>query len=111
MDLQPRVRPGDTAQIPEEAITGLRAALQGAMILPGEPGYDAARSIWNAMVDRRPGLIVQAASAADVSRAVTFARNHRAILAVRGGGHNIAGSAVCEGGVMLLPARQPPPSA
>jgi FAD/FMN-containing dehydrogenase len=83
------------------ALDGLRAGLRGALSLPGEPGYDEARTIWNAMVDRRPAAIVRAAGAADVVRAVGFAREHRLPLAVRGGGHNIAGNAVCDGGLML----------
>ena len=87
--------------IPADALDGLRAGLRGALCLPGEPGYDDARTIWNAMIDRRPAAIVRAAGAADVIRAVGFAREHRLVLAVRGGGHNIAGNAVCENGLML----------
>ncbi len=65
---------GDTKEIPSAATTNLRAALHGAVVTPGDQDYDAARSIWNAMVDRRPGLIIQAADAADVAHAVNFAR-------------------------------------
>jgi FAD/FMN-containing dehydrogenase len=86
---------------PADALDGLRAGLRGAVHLPGEPGYDDARAIWNAMIDRKPAVIVRAAGAADVMRAVTFAREHRLPLAVKGGGHNIAGNAVCDGGLML----------
>jgi FAD/FMN-containing dehydrogenase len=71
------------------------------MCLPGEPGYEQARTIWNAMIDRRPAMVVRAAGANDVMRVVDFARRHGLRLAVRGGGHNIAGSAVCEHGLML----------
>ena len=92
---------GDQRPIPVEALDGLRAGLRGTMCLPGEPGYDDARTIWNAMIDRMPAVIVRAAGAADVIRAVGFARDHRLLLAVRGGGHNIAGNAVCDGGLML----------
>ena len=84
-----------------EALEALRGGLRGTLCLPGEPGYDEARTIWNAMIDRRPALIVRAAGAADVIRAVSFAREHGLLLAVRGGGHNIAGNAVCDGGLML----------
>ena len=92
---------GKTAKVPAEDIDALRAALRGSLSQPGDPDYDAARSLWNAMVDRRPALILRAAGAADVQRAVNFARDHGLLLAVRGGGHNIAGNAVCDGGLML----------
>jgi len=84
-----------------EAVTELRAQVRGSVLLPGEGGYDEARTIWNAMIDRRPAVIVRAAGAADVVAAVQFASKHELPLAVRGGGHNIAGNAVTEGGLML----------
>jgi len=84
-----------------ELLTSLRGELRGALCLPGEPGYDQARTIWNAMIDRRPAAIIRAAGAADVVRAVNLAREHKLLLAVRGGGHNIAGNAVCDGGLMI----------
>ena len=77
------------------------AGLSGSLLTPDSPGYDEARTIWNAMIDRRPGLIVQCADANDVARAVRFARAHDLLVAVRGGGHNIAGNAVCDGGLMI----------
>jgi FAD/FMN-containing dehydrogenase len=92
---------GKTVALSQEIIDGLRGGLRGALCLPGEPGYDTARTIWNAMIDRRPALIVRAAGAADVIRTVNLAREHGLMLAVRGGGHNIAGNAVCDGGLML----------
>lgn len=101
MDMQVQTYAGSTTQVPEEALAALRNNLRGAVYLPGDAGYDTARSIWNAMIDRCPAVVIQAAGAADVMQAVNFARDHRATLAVRGGGHNIAGNAVCEGGVML----------
>jgi FAD/FMN-containing dehydrogenase len=92
---------GGTATVAGEALAALRARTRGAVLTEGDEGYDAARSVWNAMIERRPGLIVRCAGAADVRAAVDFARNAGAVLAVRGGGHNIAGSAVCDGGVMI----------
>jgi FAD/FMN-containing dehydrogenase len=89
---------GGTAAIPQRAITRLRDRIGGAVLTAGEEGYDTARCVWNAMIDRRPALIVRCASTADVRAAVEFAGNASA---VRGGGHNIAGSAVCDGGVMI----------
>jgi FAD binding domain len=68
---------------------------------PGEAGYDRARSLWNAAVDRRPALVVRCAGAADVVRAVDFARERTLPVAVRGGGHNVAGSGACDGGLLL----------
>ncbi|HTP50074.1 MAG TPA: FAD-binding oxidoreductase [Anaeromyxobacteraceae bacterium] len=92
---------GSTTTLKSEAVAAFRGRLRGALCLPGEPGYDQARTIWNAMIDRRPAAIVRAAGAADVMLAVKLAREHRVLLAIRGGGHNIAGNAVCEGGLMV----------
>jgi FAD/FMN-containing dehydrogenase len=83
------------------AIEDLKAATRGQVLLPGDSGFDEARSIWNAMIDRRPAVIVRCAGVADVRRAVDFARDNELLLAVHGGGHNIAGSAVCDDGLML----------
>jgi FAD/FMN-containing dehydrogenase len=79
----------------------LRSALRGAVVLPGDDGYDAARAVWNGAIDRRPAVIARCESAADVAQAVGFARANGLELAVRGGGHNYAGFAVCDGGLML----------
>ncbi|HEX9241278.1 MAG TPA: FAD-binding oxidoreductase, partial [Anaeromyxobacter sp.] len=79
----------------------LRSQLRGALCYPGEPGYEQARTIWNAMIDKRPAAVIRAAGTADVMRAVNIAREHKLLLSVRGGGHNIAGNAVCDGGLML----------
>ncbi|MEW9804524.1 FAD-binding oxidoreductase [Mesorhizobium sp. ZMM04-5] len=83
------------------AVETLRAKLKGRLLQPGDPSYDEARTIWNAMIDRKPGLIVRCADAGDVVHAVRFARDNGLLLAVRGGGHNIAGNAVCDGGLMI----------
>ena len=85
----------------EETVDGLRAALRGPLLRPGDPDYDGARQIWNAMIDRRPALIVRCAGTADVCTAVAFARDHGLPLAVRGGGHNIAGNAICYDGLVI----------
>jgi FAD/FMN-containing dehydrogenase len=84
-----------------DALESLRSQLRGTLCLPGEPGYEQARTIWNAMIDRHPTAIIRAAGAADVMRAVNVAREHQLVLAIRGGGHNVAGNAVCDGGLML----------
>jgi len=84
-----------------ETVAPLRDKLRGALCTPGEPGYEEARTLWNAMIDRHPGAVVRAAGAADVIAAVRFARERGLSLAVRGGGHNIAGNAACEGGLRI----------
>lgn len=89
------------AHLQEAAVQELRAKLHGQLIQPGEAGYDEARTIWNAMIDKHPALIARCAGVADVINAVNFARDTKLPLAVRGGGHNIAGSAVCDDGLMV----------
>jgi FAD/FMN-containing dehydrogenase len=79
----------------------LSSTLPGRVHAPGSPDFDQASTIWNAMIERRPGLVVRCSSSADVSRAIRFAGEHDLVLSVRGGGHNIAGSALCDGGLML----------
>src|SRR6266496_879821 len=85
----------------EAAVQALQADLRGHLLRPGDAGYDAARMVFNGMIDRRPALIARCAGAADVVAGVRFAREHDLPLSVRGGGHSVAGTAVCEGGLML----------
>ena len=73
----------------------------GDVVLPGDADYDKVRQIWNAMIDRRPALIARCTSSGDVAQAVTFARKHNLLVSIRGAGHNIAGSAVCDNGLMI----------
>ncbi|MBX3015154.1 MAG: FAD-binding oxidoreductase [Caldilineaceae bacterium] len=90
-----------SSSLTEGVMSELRQSLQGELLLPGDPGYDEARMVWNAMIDRRPALIVRCTAAADVVAAVNFARGHALLVSVRGGGHNVAGKAVCDGGLMI----------
>ena len=92
---------GASTTLASEVLAAFRAGLRGPLCVMGEPGYDQARTIWNGMIDRRPAAIVRAAGAADVIRAVKFANKHRLLISIRGGGHNIAGNAVCDGGLMV----------
>ncbi len=101
LDVKVRRLDGTTTTLPAATIAALRKELRGPVCLAGEPGFDEARTIWNAMIDRRPALVIRAADAADVSGAVRLAAAEGLLLSVRGGGHNIAGTAVCEAGVML----------
>jgi FAD/FMN-containing dehydrogenase len=98
-ELQARSSAG--AQLSDETLSAFQQGLRGRLASPGSEDYDQARTVWNAMIDRRPTLAVRCAGAADVVRAVRFARENDLPLAVRGGGHNIAGNAVCEGGLQI----------
>jgi len=79
----------------------LAARLDGRLLMARDDGYDAARRVFNAMIDRHPALVVRCASAQDVVAGVRFARTHTLPLAVKGGGHGVAGNAVCDGGLLL----------
>lgn len=82
-------------------VADLRSRVRGPVLTAADPGYDAARRIWNAMIDKRPALIVRCAGAADVLETVRFAASNEVLTSVRGGGHNVAGTAVCDGGLMI----------
>ena len=88
-------------QTVSEGISGLRSTMDGPVIAPGDSGFDEGRRVWNAEIDRRPALIARCTSAADVAAAIGFAREHGLEISVRGGAHNTAGTAVCEGGLMI----------
>lgn len=83
------------------AIEALRGSILGDVFLPADPGYDGARAVWNAMIDRRPSVIVRANRVDDVVTAVVFAGAHRLPISIRGGAHNVAGHAVGDAGVMI----------
>ncbi|GHA21935.1 FAD-binding oxidoreductase [Oceanisphaera arctica] len=85
----------------QNTINALKEAVTGSVVLPEDAGYNEVRKIWNATIDRHPAVIVQCAEAADVPRALHFARQQGLEVSVRGAGHNIAGNAVCEGGIMI----------
>jgi FAD/FMN-containing dehydrogenase len=101
MDVRLTTCDGSPAVLPPDALDQLASRLPGRLHLPASPGFEEACTIWNAMIERRPGLVIRCSSASEVSQAVRFAREHDLVLAVRGGGHNIAGNALCDGGVML----------
>jgi FAD/FMN-containing dehydrogenase len=84
-----------------EKIQELRRHFKGAVLLPGNGEYEDARRIWNAMIDKHPALIARCTTTADVVAAVNFARDNGILLAIRGGGHNIAGNAVCDDGIVI----------
>jgi FAD/FMN-containing dehydrogenase len=100
-DLQVATLSGSETIIQETAFEAFRSKLGGGLIFPGDPDYDQARTLWNAMIDKRPALIVRCAGVSDVINAVNFAREHHLLVAVRGGGHSIPGNSVCDGGLVI----------
>jgi FAD/FMN-containing dehydrogenase len=100
-DLTMATTNGGSATIAGDAIDLLATGLRGELLTPDSIGYDDARTIWNAMIDKRPGMIVECAGPADVMRAISFAREHSLLVSVRAAGHNIAGNAVSDGGIMI----------
>jgi len=92
---------GKTATIDFQAVTALQTAVRGPILTADSPDYHEVRQLWNKMIDKRPALIVRCIGTADVVATVNFARQHNLLLAVRGGGHNAAGNATCDGGLML----------
>ena len=88
-------------KVDQAAIATLRKRLRGALLQASDPGYVEARTIWNAMIAKRPALIARVSGSADVVACVNFARETGMPLSVRGGGHNVAGAALCDGGLMI----------
>lgn len=89
------------ATLSRTIIESFRSGLRGEIVLPTDPGYDAARAVWNAMIDRRPAVIVRCEGVGDVRHALAVARAQGLHVSVRGGGHNIAGNGVCDEGVVI----------
>ena len=92
---------GQGTVVERATIEHLRGELRGELLLPGDAGYEEARKIWNGMIDRRPAIIARCRGVADVIAAVKLAKDHDLLVAVRGGGHNVAGNAVCDHGLMI----------
>ena len=84
-----------------DAIEQFSAELRGGHLLRGDEGYDDARTIYNAMIDKQPALIARCAGVADVIHAVNFARTNNLLVSVCGGGHNVSGNAISDGGLMI----------
>src|SRR5256712_11564858 len=92
---------GKERGLDDAVIDKFASGLRGQLLRRGDPGYDAARKVWNGMVDKRPALIARCAGTSDVVDAVRFAREHDLLVSVRGGGHNYAGKSVSDGGLMI----------
>jgi FAD/FMN-containing dehydrogenase len=82
-------------------LTKLRARLSGHLVAPTDPTYDQARRVWNGMIDRRPAAIARCATVTDVATCMEFAWTADMVVAIRGGGHNVAGNAICDGGLVI----------
>jgi FAD/FMN-containing dehydrogenase len=103
------MRPATTTRADEElgltldagALAAFRDSFRGELVLPSDGAYEDARRVWNAAIDKRPALIARCSGVVDVVRAVDFAREYELVLAVRGGGHNVAGLGTCDGGMVI----------
>ncbi len=96
-----RTLEGGTVTLAEAAVSEFADRLRGRLVLPDDGDYDQVRTVWNGLVDKHPALIARCAGNTDVSAAVEFARAHGILTSVRGGGHNVAGSALCEDGLVI----------
>jgi FAD/FMN-containing dehydrogenase len=92
---------GADSSLDDRMVRDLRDRFQGSLLRPGDEGYDSARQVWNGMIDRKPALIAQCLDTSDVVSAVNFARTHNLLVAVRGGGHSLAGYSVVDGGLVI----------
>ena len=92
---------GHEFAIGQDALEALKARLRGPVLTPGDAGYEESRTVWNAMIDRRPAAVARCLGVADVLAAVRIAREHELLLCIKGGGHNIAGLATADGALML----------
>lgn len=92
---------GQEIDLSDGKLDELKMRLQGEILEPGEDGYDNSRSVWNGMIDRRPAFVIRCLGVADVIACVRFAREHDLLLCIKGGGHNIAGTAIADGAMML----------
>ncbi len=94
-------RDGQRLEIDPKHVDALRASLRGTLLVDGAPGYDDSRSIWNGMIDRKPALVARCVGVSDIKAGVAFAREHGIALSMKAGGHNIAGLAIADGGLLL----------
>jgi hypothetical protein len=97
----PRLTNTKGVVVSDDRIEQFRAAFRGEVIQPGDCGYETARKIWNASIDKHPGIIARCSGVADVVAAVNVARENELLVAVRGGGHNVSGKALCDDGILI----------
>src|SRR3954451_1447235 len=96
-------RDGAATQVslPQDEIESLQATIRGTVFVPGSDGYDAARQVWNGVIDRYPAAVIRCHGVPDVVEAVRFARGHPLPVSIRAGGHQVAGSGVCDDGIVI----------
>jgi FAD/FMN-containing dehydrogenase len=99
--MKARTLDGGEIEIRGELLGALKLMVRGPVLLPGDAGYEDSRTVWNAMIDRRPAAVVRCLGVADVIACLQFAREHDILLCIKGGGHNIAGLATADGALML----------
>ena len=92
---------GSTKVLEKAVLIELQKALAGRILLPSTEGYDSARKVWNGMIDHKPAVIVQVTNVTDIQNTINVAREYRALTSIRGGGHNVAGKGMCEGGIAI----------
>jgi FAD/FMN-containing dehydrogenase len=101
MNINAITNQGNEIALPLSAVETLQAKLRGELLRAGDAEYDNARRVWNGFIDRRPALIARCIERADVVAALRFAHEHNLLISVRGGGHHVAGHAVCDGGLVI----------
>src|SRR4030095_884156 len=99
--MRARTLDGNDIELTPDILNGLKARLRGPLLAPGDAGYEDSRTVWNAMIDRKPALVVRCLGAADVVACFKFAKELQLLLCIKGGGHNIAGLATADGALML----------
>jgi hypothetical protein len=92
---------GGSKVIEKAVLQELQASLAGRLLLPASDGYDDARKVWNGMIDNKPAVIIQVANPTDIQNAVNIAREYEALTSIKGGGHNVAGKGMCNGGISI----------
>ncbi|MEJ2246329.1 MAG: FAD-binding protein, partial [Acidobacteriota bacterium] len=92
---------GFDTELNRNKLDSLKIRLRGPVLLPGDVGYEDSRTVWNAMIDRKPAFVVRCIGITDVIECLKFAKEHNLLLCMKGGGHNIAGLAVTDGAMML----------
>jgi FAD/FMN-containing dehydrogenase len=99
--MRARTTDGREIDLKQDSVDALKMRLRGPLLVPGDAGYNESRTVWNAMIDRKPALVVRCLGVADVIASVQFARANHLLLCIKGGGHNIAGLATADGALML----------